>query len=282
MSEHLTSTPLLSVMHTTPDQQTILRAAEALEIGHEVAQLATSALLEGRAVSAIFSGKMGSGKDTLAERISPELTPYGIAPAIIHRTSDPIRAELNEAISHIITSTSRREATLRLIDEMALSKAVAAHIVDELFEITRTSRPTAEERTNVNRHLLQYLADEGRRSVDPEYWTRRCFATMFATLAQGRSAFLSGGRYPNEVLPAQSLGIQVVRTEVSREVQIARLVSRDGIAPDLALLDDPNECALDDFVGFNVVVNNDGDLEPTLEIVRAELVEHGRRLAGED
>ena len=105
---------------------------------------------------------------------------------------------------------------------------------------------------------------------------------MFATLAQGRSAFLSGGRYPNEVLPAQSLGIQVVRTEVSREVQIARLVSRDGIAPDLALLDDPNECALDDFVGFNVVVNNDGDLEPTLEIVRAELVEHGRRLAGED
>jgi len=266
-------------MHTTPDQATILRAAERLGIDEEAVRLAASGLLEGRVVSAVFSGKMGSGKDTLAERVSPELALHGIAPAIIHRTSDPIRAELNEAIGRIISSTSRRDATTRLVDEMSLPKPVAAHIVDELFETTRTTRPTAEERTNVNRHLLQYIADEGRRSVEPEYWTRQCFATLFATLAQGRSAFLSGGRYPNEVLPAQSLGIMAVRIEVSREVQVARLISRDGIAPDLSLLDDSNECGLDDFVGFNLVVNNNGELDPTLSIVRDELVEHGRRLS---
>ena len=279
MSKLLNAAPLLSIMHTTPDRATIFRAAECLGMDEEVVRLATSGLLEGRVVSAIFSGKMGSGKDTLAERVSPELALHGVAPAIVHRTSDPIRAELNAAIGRIISSTSRRNATTRLVDEMSLPKPVAAHIVDELFETTRAKRPTAEERTNVNRHLLQYIADEGRRSVEPEYWTRQCFTTLFATLAQGRSAFLSGGRYPNEVLPAQSLGIMAVRIEVSREVQIARLVSRDGIAPDLALLDDPNECSLDNFVGFNLVVNNDDELEPTLAIIRSELVEHGRRLA---
>ena len=221
---------------------------------------------------------MASGKDTVAEHCSAGLAARNLTPAVVHRTSDPIRAELNWAIDVVASQSELPRAVEALRTERDLPPHVAAHLAESYFEPTRWTLPRAEERTNLNRHCLQYIADEGRRSVDPGYWVKRCFATLYQTLADGHSAFLSGGRYPNEILPAQALGMVAIRIEVSRDIQEHRLSARDGVAPDQALLNNENECALDNFIGFNLVVGNDDGIEPTVELVLTALSDHARRL----
>ena len=269
---------VLAKLITLPDNATVLRAASLLRVDPDLAAKADQHLRSGRVFAAVFSGKMASGKDTVAEKIAELLTETS-GQVDVHRTSDPIRAELDEVIRSTAAAKSPEEA-LASVNEIGYPVHASAHMVEMLFGPTRDRVITAAARTDENRHLLQYLADEGRRSVDPDYWIRQFFLRMLQSLAEGRSAFLSGCRYPNEIGPAQSLGMLTVRLEVSREVQAERLGGRDGLAPNPELVDNPNECALDSYAGFNLVVANDGELEPTLEAVSSELWAHSRRLAG--
>jgi hypothetical protein len=258
----------------------MLAGAAVLGINPDIATAAIKNMCSGLAVGAIFSGKMASGKDTVADHISLALTRDGLPAPVVHRTSDPIRAELNAAIAIIAASETLSQATDNLVDQMYLPPVVSAEIAQTLFETTRWARPAAEDRTNTNRYLLVYLADRGRRDVDPDYWVKKCFTEMITTLASGRTALLTGGRYPNEVFPAQVIGLMAIRIEVSPEVQLHRVKSRDGIDPDPSLFLTENECALDNYVGFNLKVTNNDRPEPTVEVILAHIKEHSRQLGG--
>ena len=272
---------ILSRMITTPDAATMRLMATSLGVDTVVAEAAIDALRSRRVTCAVFSGKLASGKDTVAEEVGLRLhRDYHLAPAAIHRTSDPIRAELNQVIHLVGAAGSPTEATRTLRDRMDFPLDAAAHMATDLFPRIHAGPLTAETRTDANRHLLQYLADGGRRAVDPDYWVKQVFPRLLATLADGHSVMLSGGRYPNEIGPAHALGMVTVRLVISRAVQEARLTGRDGIAPNRTLLDDPNECALDDFAGFNLVVGNDDALDPTVAAVTREIAAHVQRLAG--
>ena len=273
------ASPVRARFETRPDAQTMRIAASALGIDHLIVDRAVANLQSGRVVAAVFSGKMASGKDTVAEEIAKHLVNHGLPAAVVHRTSDPIRAELDEAIALIESAASQDDAVTSLVEKMNLLTPVAQHLVDELYDLTRTMKINASDRTDLNRHLLQYLADAGRRAVDPGYWIKQFFARMVETLANGSSAFLTGGRYPNEIGPAQSLGMMTIRLDVSRAVQEQRLTGRDGLRPNPELLENPNECALDDFVGFNLVISNEGELHVAVDAAIHELVEHAARMA---
>jgi hypothetical protein len=275
---HTPSSVIVSRMHTAPDPSTIYAAAARIGVNQATTRAAIAALASGTVASVVFSGKMASGKDTVAEEVGRSLARHGISVPIVHRTSDPIRTELDRVISLVTQATSPDEAVTSVHAQMGLSASVSQHLAEALYDETRNERISADARTDLNRHLLQYLADEGRRSIDPDYWIKQFFGRMLATLAQSSSAFLSGGRYPNEILPSQQLGLMTVRLEVSRPVQEGRLTGRDGLAPNYVLLDNPNECALDDFVGFNLVVDNDGDMAPTIEAITNEVLDHVERV----
>ena len=282
ITDRITTYPsghVVSQMTTAPDRNTMVRAATCLDIDVDVARAAAEMLTSSRVAGVVFSGKMASGKDTVAEEVGHALELYGFAGAVVHRTSDPIRAELNESIA-IIKSCSHRQAAVReLVELQKLPEAVASHLVDSLFEVSHSGTLDANQRTDLSRHLLQFYADEGRRAVDPDYWIKKFFGQVVHTLASGNSAVLSGCRYPNEILPAQALGIMTVRLEVSPTVQALRLGGRDGLAPRQELIENPNECALDDFAGFNLVVRNDTELEPTVAQVTTAVRSHLRVLA---
>ncbi len=275
----LTSGTVLASMVTIPDRGTIMAAARAQRFDYDVVDAAARHLLSGEVASGVLSGKMASGKDTVAEHLAEYAHRPGQPTAQVHRTSDPIRSELDQAIDLIVDSPSRDAAVRALTSVMELPYAAAAHIVSVLFDATRHAHPRAGDRNNTNRALLQFLADEGRRSVDPDYWVRRCLGRMLPVLASGASVFLSGGRYPNEVQPAQVLGLTVIRLEVALETQIERVRARDGHEPDPALFLDPNECALDGYSGFNIQVTNDRDLGPTMAVLKDHVDQHRAYLA---
>jgi dephospho-CoA kinase len=258
----------------------MLTAARLHKIEYDIAVAAAANILRGAVVGAVITGKMASGKDTVAARVAALRDATTKHPTVIHRVSDPIRAELAQANELIANASNTDSAHRALVEVMDMPSEPARHIVDELFEMSRSAELNAEVRTNSNRHLLQFLADNVRRAVDPEYWVHQALASVYQELADGAStAILTGGRYPNEVQPAQTLGLTVIRIEVALEVQIARIHERDGIAPDPALFLDPNECALDEYVGFNVVVENNAEPEPTITVVHEELESHLAALA---
>lgn len=264
---------VVSSMVTLPDRATMLAQAHLVGVPADVADAAVENLTTLRAAGVVISGKLASGKDTIAASCAEKLAPTG---ADIHQTSSPMRAELREIIRLVADSATIGDATDRVIDAMRVPAEAAAHMAATLFEVTRDpeSLPNPDERTDLNRHLLVYHADFGRRAVDPQYWTHQFFQQMYATLAEGRYALLTGCRYPNEIGPAQSLGLMTVRLQVSRKVQEERLWGRDGLTPNPAALDDPNECALDDYVGFNLVVGNDDDAAPTIATVLSHVERH--------
>jgi hypothetical protein len=269
---------VVSSMVTTPDNSTVRHGARVLTISPDVVDGALANMRGGTVTGIVFSGKMASGKDTIAERLSRRFDDLGLAPPVIHKTSDPIRAELNQATAIIKESADPQAAQAALVGQMDLPSFAAEEITRVLFETTRWTEPSAEERTNVNRYLLVYLADHGRRSVDPNYWVRICFNEMLTSMANGQSALLTGGRYPNEVFPAQVLGLLAVRIEVAHEVQVQRIRDRDGHEPDPELFYTENECALDDYVGFNLKVTNNALPEPTVAVVEQYTKEHAERL----
>jgi hypothetical protein len=253
-------------------------AAHILSVDDDLAHSAVSSLRKGGLAAVVFSGKLASGKDSVAAEVSRTMEELGYARAIVFSTSKPIRGELDQVIGLIGASDAPGEAIGALMGEMALSYEVSDHMVSVLFDMTRDGCPKADDRTDLNRHLLQYLADVGRRLRDPDYWVKRSFPLMLEAAANGQSAFLSGGRYPNEIGPAENLGMLTARLVVSRKVQEDRLRARDGLAPDPELLDNPNECALDGYVGFNFVVGNDDEMTPTVEVITAEVDSHAQRL----
>lgn len=263
---------------TVPDRDTMLAGAWRLGVDTATANAAVANLRAGRVCAVVFSGKLASGKDTVALEVSRALGRRGVAEASVHRTSDPMREELSQIIEIVGANRSIYLAAQALVEIMSLKERESLYFSENLFLLTREKTISAETRTDVNRHLLQYLADEGRRAYDADYWVKKTFPLVLEDLARGKSSFVSGGRYPNEIGPAQALGMTTVRLIVSRAVQESRLMSRDGLAPNPALLDNPNECALDDYAGFNLVVGNDGAIEPTVEVITDEVTAHIRRL----
>lgn len=263
---------------TVPDENTMLAGAWRLGVATHLAKAAISNLRRATVSAVVFSGKLASGKDTVASEVSKVLKERGLAEAVIHRTSDPMREELSRIIELIHLGGDHEAGVRLLVAEMGFREREARYFTSYLFESTRGEKVSAETRTDANRHLLQYLADEGRRAYDPDYWVKKTFPLVLTDLAEGRSSFVSGGRYPNEIGPAQALGMVTVRLIVSRKVQEDRLRGRDGLAPNPKLLDDPNECALDDYAGFNLVVGNDNTITPTVEVVVNEVAAHASRL----
>lgn len=262
---------VLSTMTTVPDLRAVLRNARLLGIAEATAFDAWVTLTTGDAAGLVLSARLAAGKDAVAEEIARR---GNFGPTDIHRTSDPIRYELNAIIDLVRVSADEHDAR-RGVEAMGITSEPARILVRAITQELDTGRQLrAEMRTDLARFLLVYLADEGRRSVDPDYWVPRFFAPMLESLARGHSATLTGSRYPNEVIPAQAFGLYVVRLEVSRAVQLERLAQRDGIVHDESILSNPNETALDRFAGFNLVLDNDGPILPTVETIEEHLESH--------
>lgn len=273
-------------MTTTPSPATMLAAAQQLEIPKPVAVAAVDVLCGGTATGVVLSGKMGAGKDVLAAKLNTYFTNHpelGINPGHVHQTSDPIRKEYAEVLGLLTECSHNQDTPLKaaqaLAGYMGLPTLAAARLTEMLYPQIQTGETIyPHSRTPQNRAALQFLADAGRRSYDPQYWTKQYFQAVYQTIAKNQTAFLTGGRYPNEVGPAQTLGLFTCRIETTEPIRIARIEHRDGFTPDTTTLHDPNECALDNYLGFNLVVLNNADITPTVQTITNHLQQHTQLL----
>lgn len=252
-----------------------LTAAESVGVSREVARQALTNIDDRRVLWVVVSGKLCSGKDTLAPLLLPALGFRGVRVGY----SDPMREELQRAIDLL---TGRGESPEVLADEVSRELSMTLDHARELVALLGPSVAvvdhglTGSTRTDLTRTLLQKLGSTWHCEADPEYWSRRVSAMCLQRLAEGESVFLTGGRFLPDVEIPKGLGAVVVRLDVSRRVQLARCAARDGLVPDEQTLTHAGEVALDDWAGFDVRVGNDGPVEAALAQVVAGLRERMR------
>ena len=266
-------------METRASAKAIVLAASRIGVGVDAADCVVDAYRGSSVTAGVFTGKMYSGKDTVADQVAAALHVPGSPEAERHTVSDGIREEYAQILRIIKDASGPKVALKNLCGEMNLDDRPANYFFSSLFTVLREQDIDANERTPLNRTMTIYLADDGRRSADPEYWVKVSFRRMLSALSTGHSAYLAGCRYPNEISPALALGIHTTRLEISHEVQAQRGLARDGHLPDPKVILGVNECALDEFTGLNLIVGNDDDIETTLGVITEDFHSHAERAA---
>lgn len=200
-----------------------------------------------------MSGKMGSGKDTIGELVSKGLN------AEIVNTSFGflIRDEIEKTIEGFNKTSEKK----KFAEEVKVS-------LDDLEMISLAlTNTTVYERTDEARFALQYWGTEIRRNQYNNYWIDKMANFIVDTLSKGKSVNVTDARFPNEVDLVKDLGGKIVRLELSDEVRLQRLTSRDNNPINLQRFNHVSEIALDSYK-FDKVFNAELPIE---EIVQDSL-----------
>lgn len=225
-----------------------------------------SLLRSGKVWGLAVSGKLASGKDTIAALAMQRLD----AQPLQHQSwATPLKEEM-DAILADISAAAIPDVAVSAVKARGIPMHQAQELVSELWAEARNGSH-ARSRTPKIRWGLQFLGTDIRRTQHPDYWVERAVDAAVATLAEGTSVFLTDCRFPNEVEAARRLGLYTVRLEVAPEIQAARLRNRDGLSLDPKATTHPSETALDGYTGFDLVVDNNGPIVEAVEIVVAAM-----------
>ena len=206
----------------------------------------------------VLSGKMASGKDTVAEGVNESL--YS-ARARILRYGDLMRNELEVALRAWEAAPAGDDPVSVVAAAIDLPPGHAAEVVQHLHaDMAKTDgQLTSWDRTNGIRWVLQALGGPWRTASDEDYWARSACLAALRAAADG-PVLLTGGRFPPDVEIPRLLGAVVIRIDVSESTQLVRLAERDGLTPDPATLRHPGEVVLDGWEGFTARIDGDRDL----------------------
>jgi hypothetical protein len=219
------------------------------------------------------SGWLASGKDAVADGYfdTRAAQPVTYAKSSLVR---PLKVELTEVFPIVGSSTSAEHATERVVEHCDCSADEARELVDIILGGHQIGEVAAQlsvqdgwDRTPEIRRALQFWGTDVRRAHDGNYWIDKALALIIERIAANEVLYFCDCRFPEEVVGLQSLGFVVVRLDVTRETQRQRLLDRDGLEPDPAAMSHSSETALDDFVGFDLIADNNGPLENTIQTV---------------
>lgn len=204
----------------------------------------------------VVSGKKFAGKDTLLEHLRAVIADYYV---VRHKWADSLRRDIIKMLA-----------------------AVGITVTMEELET-----PGLKEKYTA---LLQWYGTDLRRAKDPDYWVSRGIIEMlsknYVVRGQGDLPVMADPfwvntdtRFPNEVLLPRRHGFLSVRLNVGREEQYLRaLVLGQEFNERLRL--HSSELALDDFGGFDLVVDANRDPREIHADVDRFLIERGIRLWG--
>ena len=219
----------------------------------------------GKVLFLVLSGKMGSGKDTVAPVV---LVSLGVTDATHLYYASALKDEADRMFEFIKQGNNAQElgAAFDLNDEH--SQILYDAVAEDLW-----ANPELHSRNRSGgiRLFLQVLGTDVRRAVQPDYWVNICMQEAVEQLAAGNNIFLTDARYPNEIEKATDLGAFAVRLELTEDTQEVRLLERDGVLPEKAALDHISENALNDFDGFSLVLDNNGPVAVAVHSITKQL-----------
>lgn len=212
-----------------------------------------------------FSGKKGSGKDTMAE-IFKESFEKDFGPARFAPFGDPLKGEFTAIIgfihSYYATRSKDRVPENVMLERMAelfnLSYSEASDLHELIMPEMLTGNSTFDgwTRTRVVWKGLRMLGTDIRQPQDKIYWVRRSVHNIIVNANNGLSTIVQDTRFLHEVKALKDMGGYVARVDIDPEVQRQRLMSRDNVSVTPDALSHSSETELDDYPDFDIRVDN--------------------------
>ena len=229
-------------------------ALVASNVSEVTARKAAKVLSTNPPILIATSGKQGSGKDSITDKVLEKL---GAKEYYHIMLSGVLKDETQEVLADIRSSNTREEAIDKVV-RRNVERHEAEQVVAYAYEGAKSEpNVTTRDRTNWVRSMLQYWGLEVRRIQDEDYWLKKGIVLAADAIAEGRNIIITDIRFPNEVDRLQTIGFTAARLDITPETQSKRLQSRDGLTVDPATLVHPSETALDEYKGFNIRVSND-------------------------
>lgn len=205
-----------------------------------------------------FSGKIGSGKDSVAPEVFSLLNSHSTRTLETDSFGSGLKKELDGLISTIRSAGGQRSAAREIAGTYGATFEEATHLVSLLYpEIQSGIIQNAYDRTQGNRDGQQYWATEVRRGQDPLYWVKPVLQRTILRGAQGISTQITDVRFFTEAWGAIDAGGWTIRLDVSEDEQRRRILARDGIEIKESTKSHSSETELDGFTGFSVRIQTD-------------------------
>lgn len=243
-------------------------------VDHDTATQAAHNILDQKNILLLVSGKMGSGKDTVAPGV---VAAVNSAPSISLSFAKALKNELTEVVTIIqdalaspTGSATTESVTYTIAQKMNVPIPQAQFIAETLFDAVKSGAVTdGFQRTPQTRAAQQFWGTQVRRAQDENYWVKITVREAAKSIAAGCNVYSTDARFVNEVQAVSSMGGFVVRLDVSEEEQARRIFARDNIVLSEEARAHVSETALDDYAGFNARIDTSrlSPAEVTAEIL---------------
>lgn len=214
------------------------------------------------------SGKLGSGKDTIAPLVMAEMDSRSITQVSF---AGALRCEVNQIIEIISQSQNLSSARVEVANSLLAENV--AEVVEALYPLVKDGVVSSSDQRHPSvRLVLQLWGTEVRRTQNPDYWVDLALKKIRAAVENNTNVVVTDARYENEIQALQKHGAMILRLDISPEVQAQRILLRDGHPPLLSAISHKSELSLDDW-SFPARVNVD-------RLSVAEVVHESLRVLG--
>lgn len=227
-----------------------------------------------------FSGKKGSGKDTMAEIFASSFEKdYG--PVNFSPFGDYLKGEATAILgffsAHMSTPASLRPSEEEMLARLATLFNITEDEAKSLYESVAHEMASNRlldgwTRTPGVWKMLRLLGTDIRQPQDKIYWVRRAVHNIIVNANNGISTIVQDTRFLHEVEALKNMGAYVARVDIDPEVQLRRISGRDKVKATADATSHPSETALDDYPDFDIRVDNsaDGKQQEIAEAVYAD------------
>lgn len=199
------------------------------------------------------SGKMGSGKDTVAPLILERL---GYKNNIHESFAKELKAEINTLISLIQESKGLHDAIQKMIEVIDPLVLPAIEVLAYIYGDVKTGVVKNSTDRNPNmRRALQEWGTEVRRAEEENYWVKKSLKNIFNQLSNGVSVYVTDARFQNEINSIMESRGKTIRLLVNKEEQAARIRLRDNIEVTEQMRNHASELDLDNYTNFSQIID---------------------------
>lgn len=217
-----------------------------------------------------ISGKMGSGKDTVASLLAERFSQSG-GRVVIRSFADSLKEEVARTVADALmsqsdqdfcdsvtswsgTSSTQAQELLKvlhpLVDSLIEQRVEPNKVTAELLYKNHADKPLVRE-------VLKFWGNDVRRAQSPDYWVDMAAVYTEEQRGVGVSCVIPDVRRKNEAGFIKDAGGLLVRLNVSEEEQRRRLLRRDNKLSDRSAFNHVTETDLDDYDRFDLILDTD-------------------------
>lgn len=217
-----------------------------------------------------ISGKMGSGKDTVASLLAERFYRKGDK-VVIRSFADSLKEEVARLVADALMSQSKQDFCDLVTSWGGISSTQAQELLKVLHPLIASLLEQRVEPNEVTaellyrnpadkplvREVLKFWGNDVRRAQNPDYWVDMTAVYAKEQIDMGVSCIIPDVRRQNEAGFIKDAGGLLVRLNVSEEEQRQRLLSRDNKLSDRSAFNHITETDLDEYDRFDVILDTD-------------------------